>query len=68
MITYQSQPVRIIGGDRKLREAKIESPTGKILIVGLHQLRGTRGGFQEVVVVWGQACANAERSETERER
>ena len=66
MITYKGSEVRISGGDHRLREATVEWPDGKVRCVGLHQLKGTRGGVMEVTVAWECACKRSEALEREK--
>ena len=65
MITYSGTEVRIIGGDKRLREATVEWASGKVRVIGLHQLKGTRGGSMEVLVTWEQACKRSKALERE---
>lgn len=66
MITYNGNEVSLEAGDRKLREATIRWPSGKVRVVGVHQLRGTKGGAMEVAVAWSAACRKSEAIEKER--
>jgi hypothetical protein len=66
MITYNRADVRISGGDHRLREAVIAWPDGRVRLVGLHQLKGTRGGVMEVTVAWEVACKRTEALEREQ--
>jgi len=56
MITYNSEPIKILAGDSRDRLATIEWPDGKIRVVAVERLRGNRGGIMEVIAVWQQAC------------
>ncbi len=63
MITYQSNPVRILSGDERDKLATIEWPNGKVRVVSLVALRGSTGGMMEVVRTWKAACLHTARLE-----
>lgn len=63
MITYQSQQVRIISGDERDKLATIEWPNGKVRVVKMTDLRGTKGGMMEVMQQWTAACRQTARTE-----
>ena len=56
MITYNSETVRILAGERKDRLATIEWPDGKVRVVAVERLKGSKGGTMEVIATWQQAC------------
>ncbi len=66
MITYKGAEVHIDAGDHKLREATIRLPSGQVRLVGVHRLKGTRGGVMEVAVAWELACRRTEALERDR--
>lgn len=64
-ITYKGSEVRITGGERSDRLATIEWSDGRVRVVSLAQLHGTRGAM-EVMVAWQAACRRSEELERER--
>lgn len=66
MITYNGSEVHLEAGDRKLREAVVRFADGRVRLVGVHQLKGTKGGAMEVAVAWSAACRRSEEIEKER--